>query len=433
MISDESKAAAMIDKKSNQAAAVAAAFDASPRFNNIVSPLSNLNMIADAAATAEPSALAAEDASVQRRTSAGVRKVAKTDQTGGGGTVQQDPRIASAVHRLEALMQPVPQRKDAGFPAILPNLQPHPQQGPTPAQSLHHQRSFTHLQPQTAQQQPPQQYFLQSQQPKQHPSEYHVNNQYAPPPHQTQQQHPKPHFIRPHSPQPNPPPPTAPLNMTAITTQLHMNPTSIPPPQSYTHPSLGPTVSWTTSILADCHLDPTTDLTDAHRRAFTQCDAMILTAVKERNQFLEISRALVQECGKHREIGGKYLGILKQLVSIVPPNVRVGVKMDLEAIDCFARSEVSIATSSTIPVTRINPAQSQPTPMAPPIPPQTHNHQEKHLSRQPSFEGSTSSQSGSSLISTAKRLASPLSVSSLSDKRRKSEESLTESPELEYL
>ncbi|KAJ3298658.1 hypothetical protein HDU79_008151 [Rhizoclosmatium sp. JEL0117] len=214
-----------------------------------------------------------------------------------------------------------------------------------------------------------------------------------------------------------------------ITTQLHINPTQIPPPQSFTHPTLGPTVSWTTTLLAENNIhNPSTELTDAQRRAFTQCDALILAAVKERNQFLEISRALVAECGKHREIANKYLGIVRQLVGIVPMNVRVGVKMDLEAIERFARSEVSISPTATVAPVVAPPQRPPPQPSVP------LHHTTQPVSRQSSHERFDGYEY---LIpsSSGKRMASP--TSTISDKRFCSGESrgtstVVESPDLDY-
>ncbi|ORY49814.1 hypothetical protein BCR33DRAFT_553269 [Rhizoclosmatium globosum] len=116
---------------------------------------------------------------------------------------------------------------------------------------------------QTQQQQPTiQQYYI-------HPQSHYTQDSYAP------------QSLPPKAPTSSTYSHTTPLNMTAITTQLHINPTQIPPPQSFTHPTLGPTVSWTTTLLAENNIhNPSTELTDAQRRAFTQCDALILAAVK---------------------------------------------------------------------------------------------------------------------------------------------------------
>ncbi|KAJ3248851.1 hypothetical protein HDU78_009368 [Chytriomyces hyalinus] len=169
------------------------------------------------------------------------------------------------------------------------------------------------------------------------------------------------HHKEPFDPQNHAPPqpasqtqPVAPLmlNMTSIATRLHLNPTAIPSPQAFTHPTLGPTVSWTSGLLADRGItNPTVELSETQRSAFTAADSIILQAVKERNQFLEIARALVAECGTAREVGAKYLGILKQLLPFVPSNVQVGVKMDVDAIEKLSRessAKAQIATQPTV-------------------------------------------------------------------------------------
>ncbi|KAJ3028392.1 UNVERIFIED_CONTAM: hypothetical protein HDU68_001786 [Siphonaria sp. JEL0065] len=437
--SDETKAA--IVKKSSAAAHAAVVLNASPRFDNLlVSPLSNLNMIADAAATAEPSMMVRDEymRGVVRRSDSEIECDQIPNSNNGS-----DPRITSAVHRLEALMQPVAQRKDGGFQAIIPKeslVQPPTlHQQPNSYPNLHAQYTqkaqYPPLQYQQQQQPQPhsqQQYYIQNQPQIQYQYVQDTNNA----PH-VQQQHQQQHQIHRHQyqqqqqqqpTQPQMQPTSAPLNMTAITTQLHLNPTQIPPPQSFTHPTLGPTVSWTSNLLAEVNLDPHTDLTDTQRRVFTQCDALILAAVKERNQFLEISRALVQECGKHREIGVKYLGILRQLVGIVPANVRVGVKMDLEAIERFSRTEVSVV-NDPISVMRSASVSSL-----------SHHKYHASSSRQQSserFEGYEFQPVCSSASSNVygKRVGSPMSVSS--DKRMRGNSigsggGSSESPDMEY-
>ncbi|KAI9342651.1 WD40-repeat-containing domain protein [Obelidium mucronatum] len=447
MISDETKAA--IVKKSSAAAHAAVVLNASPRFDNLInSPLSNLNMIADAAATAEPSVMVRDDYTRGRRTLPDVEcEQIRTRAPADGG----DPRITSAVHRLEALMQPVGQRKDGGFQAIRPHpnqVQLHPQAAPSimqpPPPLRHKANSLSNLylapesntpvpQPQPSQTPPSQ---------TQIPQNYsNYQNHTLPPLQQQPQEIYQQETTQTHKPihlkwQQAPPAvqsaTTATLNMTAITTQLHLNATQIPPPQTYTHPTLGPTVSWTSNILAEANLKPQTDLSEAHRRAFTQCDALILAAVKERNQFLEISRALVQECGKHQEIGAKYLGILRQLVGIVPQNVRVGVKMDLEAIERFSRSEVALSSGGPPPLVAAASAPVRTMSGASSALNMQHPHQ--FSSRQQSFE-----HLDCSVNPFGKRSGSPMSV--LGDKRMRGDSTNSaagdsvgsvESPELEY-
>ncbi|KAJ3140915.1 hypothetical protein HK100_008279 [Physocladia obscura] len=372
MISDETKAA--IVKKASAATAAAAAaaavFVTSPTsFDNLgISPLSNLNMMADAAATAEPSDIGrdfesdknnlqpqisgnntkescdntdnidlngGEDSDDNEIRAAGPATAAgpiiSTTQFLQPKVAKNDPRITNAVHRLEALMRPATEYKNLA-PQIMSNRVPQQIQ-PSHAPEINYNKQPTQILPFNQNSQLPKNSF--SAKPIfSTPASFHgAAANYLLPSGQLHHQHPLLSSS------------ASALNMTAITTQLHTNSTTVPQPQTYNHPTLGPTVSWTTSILADCNINPISDLTDAQRRAFTCCDAIILAAVKERNQFLEISRALVSECGKYREIGNKYLGILRQLVGIVPLNVQVGVRMDLEAIEKFARTESALAAS----------------------------------------------------------------------------------------
>ncbi|KAJ3226842.1 hypothetical protein HDU81_007082 [Chytriomyces hyalinus] len=214
----------------------------------------------------------------------------------------------------------------------------------TKAISPHQEEQPTHHQ------QPSQQQYLQQKQAQQQPhNHFHHKEPFDPPNH--------------HLPQPlSQTQPAAPLmlNMTSIATRLHLNPTAIPSPQAFTHPTLGPTVSWTSGLLADRGItNPTVELSEAQRSAFTAADSIILQAVKERNQFLEIARALVAECGTAREVGAKYLGILKQLLPFVPSNVQVGVKMDVDAIEKLSRESSAKTQISTQP--NVAPALSIPT------------------------------------------------------------------------
>ncbi|KAJ3204129.1 Transducin-like enhancer protein 4 [Entophlyctis luteolus] len=377
MISDETKAAivkkasAPKDASGGGAGGMTPVVPASTRTGQIGSAaeaLTNLQIMADAAAVAEPSTVVAAGTNESVLLQCGVSG-AHAAECGFSAAAAEcaaphtpalhtasDPRIADAVHRLETLMRPVVGA--AGTAADKDGVNaPTGLAAPTSTSTFaRHQHVKTAPVALGAQNHHPHQLQRHSQQPPNSPHfgtaslKLPKSSQHTPligVPHISQQPisitHPPKHQQL----SPNLSSVASSLNMTAIATQLHMNPTLIPAPQSYVHPTLGPSVSWTASILSECGFDPTSpsDLTDAHRRAFTQCDAVILAAIKERNQFLEIGQALVAECGKYREIGNKYLGILRQLIGIVPPNVQIGVRMDLEAIERFARSESAIAAS----------------------------------------------------------------------------------------
>jgi hypothetical protein len=171
---------------------------------------------------------------------------------------------------------------------------------------------------------------LQQPQPQQYP---------PPPPHvmfnQQFPQHPQ------NFPSQAPPPPM--INIPAIISQLHLTPSSIPPPSSFLSPSESnrpPTVSWTSDILQQLSTDPTRTA-EPFRTAFRQSDSLILTAVMERNNLESIAKCLMADVTRWRDVANRYLAIVKQLERMVPSYVQVGVQMDLEEIGKFA-AEVSI-------------------------------------------------------------------------------------------
>ncbi|KAI8852251.1 WD40-repeat-containing domain protein [Chytridium lagenaria] len=143
----------------------------------------------------------------------------------------------------------------------------------------------------------------------------------------------------------SPQPPVPMVGMTGMMAQLHMNPTAIPPPVTINSPS-GPIQSWSTPILEELKVET---ISEPIRKALRKLDTILSQAVKERNQFAEMTRVLVSDNGRQRDVARRYVAIIKQLQPMVPIHVQVGVKMDLEEIG-KAASDTSIILQQPMPV-----------------------------------------------------------------------------------
>ncbi|KAJ3117513.1 hypothetical protein HDU96_006442 [Phlyctochytrium bullatum] len=140
-------------------------------------------------------------------------------------------------------------------------------------------------------------------------------------------------------------------NMTGMMAQIHLNPTAVPPPVTILSPGNQPTPSWSTPVLESLSVDPAT-LTDQLRVALRKLDAITAQAVKERNQMAEVARCLVADGTRMRDVGRRYLAIVKQLQGMVPVHVQVGVRMDLEEIGRIANDNSFLSQTPT----QVNPS-----------------------------------------------------------------------------
>ncbi|KAI8618438.1 WD40-repeat-containing domain protein [Chytriomyces sp. MP71] len=354
MISDETKAA--IVKKTSAAILVS-----NPPFDTLVSPLSNLNMIADAAATAEASMALGDHQAVANCDHKAVIYKPREESLAGSNR----PTYGFLDTSSTAVKNQSPSRQSGQNTGPIQNMN-NPYNMDT--DSMRRDSGFisTHApaSPQMCHQGNLNRLILQPSNGDHHQDKnfQEASEKYS----AIISQH------KPFSSQGQSAPTCATtLSMTSIATRLQLNPTAIPAPQAYTHPIMGPTVSWTAAVLQDRNItleDPAANDSNLHatqqllRGAFSTCDAIILQAVKERNQFLEIARTLVTECARSRDVSGRYSRVLGQVVHLLPPSVRCGVQMDLDAIEKFAKDNGSIKLQSHIPL----PMQST-TPTAPDI------------------------------------------------------------------
>ncbi|KAJ3215703.1 hypothetical protein HDU67_010414 [Dinochytrium kinnereticum] len=123
--------------------------------------------------------------------------------------------------------------------------------------------------------------------------------------------------------------PMAPVvGMTGMMAHIHLNATAVPPPVNISSPS-GPTPSWSTPVLEELKVE---SISEPIRKALRKLDAITAQAVKERNQFADMTRMLVNDMSRQRDVGRRYVAIIKQLQPMVPIHVQVGVKMDLDEI-----------------------------------------------------------------------------------------------------
>ncbi|KAJ3096801.1 Cell division control protein 48 B [Phlyctochytrium planicorne] len=137
------------------------------------------------------------------------------------------------------------------------------------------------------------------------------------------------------------PPPPAPIGMTGMMANIHLNTTAVPPPITI-HCQNGIVQSWSSPVLDEFKAESFT-ITEPIRKAFKKLDSIILQAVKERNQFAEMTKLLVNDISKQREISRRYVAIIKQLQPMVPIHVQVGVKMDLDEIAKISSDPGSLA------------------------------------------------------------------------------------------